>query len=133
VKDAESFPAYSFIEPCYFGRWQNDDHPPVDVYRGERLIASVYNAMRANQELWDKSMLIVLYDEHGGFYDHVEPPSAVAPDSHREEFAFDRLGLRVPVVIASPWVKRGVCHTAFDHTSILKYLIEKWKLAPLGG
>src|SRR4029078_6233444 len=57
---------------------------------------------------------------------------AVPPDEHREEYSFDRLGVRVPAVLVSPWVGRGVDHTVFDHTSILKYAIEKWSLAPLG-
>lgn len=73
----------------------------------------------------------MLYDEHGGFFDHVPPPSAVPPDQHATEYSFDRLGVRVPALLISPWVDAGVVSTEFDHTSLLKYLIEKWHLEPL--
>jgi phospholipase C len=126
------FPSYCFIEPRYYAPQQNDDHPPHDVMGAQRLLADVYNALRANESLWQSSLLVVLYDEHGGFYDHVPPPATVAPDEHRDDYSFDRLGVRVPAVLVSPWVERGVDHTVFDHTSFLKYLIEKWQLQPLG-
>src|SRR5712692_1196474 len=71
---ATNFPDFTFIEPKYFGEDQNDDHPPHNVIKGEKLIADVYNALRANDELWNSSLLVVLFDEHGGFYDHVPPP-----------------------------------------------------------
>jgi phospholipase C len=127
------FPAYTFIEPRYFAPHQDDDHPPHDVYGAQRLLADVYNALRGNRELWESILLVVVYDEHGGFYDHVSPPAAVPPDEHREEYSFDRLGVRVPAVLVSPWVDPGVEHTVFDHTSLLRYLMEKWNLAPLGN
>src|SRR5262249_8330126 len=92
----------------------------------------VYNTLRSNEHLWTSTLLVVVYDEHGGFYDHVEPPVAVPPDDHHEEYTFDRLGIRVPAVLVSPWVRKGYDSTLFDHTSLLKYLIEKWNLAPLG-
>jgi phospholipase C len=131
-RPASEFPAFAFLEPCYFGAGQNDDHPPSDVLAGERLIARVYNALRARPDLWTSSLLVVLFDEHGGFYDHVEPPAATPPDAHHEEYAFDRLGLRVPAVLVSPWVEAGVLHERFDHTSLLRYLCDKWGLGPLG-
>jgi phospholipase C len=136
--DEADFPRYSFIEPCYSGSGQNDQHPPSDIMKGELLIAQVYNALRANEALWRKTLLVVLYDEHGGFYDHVVPPTrkddpiVVAPDDNTEEFNFEQLGLRVPAILVSPWVDKQVIHTTFDHTSLLKYLIDKWGLAPLG-
>jgi phospholipase C len=99
--------------------------------KAEKLIADVYNAIRGNEDLWKSTLLIVFYDEHGGFYDHVEPPSAVPPDEHREEYSFDRLGVRVPSLLVSPWVDRRVEAVQFDHTSVLKYLTEKWQLRPL--
>lgn len=76
------FPQYAFIEPRYFGSTENDQHPPADVRQGEQLIADVYNAIRKNKALWESTLLIVTYDEHGGFYDHVAPPNTVAPDDH---------------------------------------------------
>jgi phospholipase C len=96
------------------------------------LIANVYNALRANQGLWEKSLLVVLYDEHGGFYDHVEPPAAVPPDDNLKEFSFAQYGVRVPAILVSPWVNAGVADDEFDHTSLLKYVTDKWGLGPLG-
>jgi phospholipase C len=125
------FPQFAFIEPDYMGVSGNDDHPPHDVMKAEKLIADVYNALRANAELWNRTLLVVVYDEHGGFYDHVVPPKAAPPDDHREEYNFDRLGVRVPALLISPWVDRRVEPTPFDHTSLLKYLTEKWGLEPL--
>lgn len=130
--DAKAFPQYCFVEPAYYDPGASDDHPPHDVYQGERLIADVYNAIRRNEGLWKSSLLVVLYDEHGGFYDHVAPPEAVPPDHHTEEYAFNRLGVRVPAILVSPFVKAGVLSTVFDHTSLLKYLVDKWNLGPLG-
>jgi hypothetical protein len=126
-----SFPAYTFIEPNYFKGEQNDDHPPHSTMRAQRLLGKVYNALRKNEQLWNSTLLVVLYDEHGGFYDHVEPPSAIRPDEHTDEYTFDRLGVRVPALLISPWVDRGILSTQFDHTSLLKYLIDKWNLEPL--
>ena len=132
VRDEANFPEFTFIEPKYFGADQNDDHPPHNIFKAQKLIADVYNAIRSVPELWASTLLVVVYDEHGGFYDHVEPPSAVPPDDHREEWTFDRLGVRVPAILISPWVGARVEKTIFDHTSLLKYLTEKWGLGPLG-
>src|SRR5262245_22361106 len=122
-----ALPQYSFIEPRFFGTLlepPNDQHPPHDVREGERLIAAVYDALRAQDDVWRQTLLVVLYDEHGGFYDHVGPPmDAVNPDglqSSAPAFGFDRLGVRVPALLVSPWVPRGqVDPTVYDHTSLL--------------
>jgi phospholipase C len=126
-----AFPSYTFIEPKYFWPDQNDDHPPHDSLRAQDLLARVYNAVRPNTALWNSALLVVLYDEHGGFFDQVSPPAAVPPDGHTEEYTFDRLGVRVPALLISPWVSAGVVSTVFDHTSLLKYLTDKWALGPL--
>jgi phospholipase C len=131
-KAEKDFPAFSFIEPRYLPPGVDDDHPPHDVMNGEHLIAKIYNAIRANAELWNTTLLIILYDEHGGFFDHESPPAATPPDDHNEEYAFDRLGVRVPAVLVSPWVAKGVFPTLCDHTSVLRYLLDKWSLQPLG-
>ncbi len=135
LKDAlgreEDFPQFSFIEPDFMGVAGNDDHPPHDIMKAEKLIADVYNALRANEELWNATLLVIVYDEHGGFYDHVVPPAAVPPDEHHEEYSFDRLGVRVSALLVSPWVERRIEKTQFDHTSLLKYLTDKWALAAL--
>jgi len=130
---AEDFPEFALIEPKYSGEDQNDDHPPHNIMKGEKLIADVYSAIRSNDDLWKSTLLVVLFDEHGGFYDHVSPPPAVPPDEHQEEYAFDRLGVRVPAVLVSPLVGKRVESTQFDHTSLLKYLVNKWGLGPLGA
>jgi phospholipase C len=128
----EQFPAYCFIEPSYYWPGQNDDHPPHTTLRAQTLLGKVYNVLRQNDRLWTSTLLVVLYDEHGGFYDHVPPPNAVPPDGHTlPNFSFDRLGVRVPALLVSPWVERTVIKTDFDHTSLLKYLTEKWGLGPL--
>lgn len=126
------FPQFAFIEPRYMGWEESDDHPPHDIMRAEKLIADVYNAIRANDQLWESTLLVVFYDEHGGFYDHVVPGAAIPPDNHQEEYAFNQYGVRVPALLISPWVSQGVERTLFDHTSLLKYLIEKWDLESLG-
>jgi phospholipase C len=129
----EEFPQYCLIEPDYMGFGQNDAHPPHDIMRSEKLIADVYNAIRANDALWKSTLLIVMYDEHGGFYDHVEPPLAIPPDDAMpSEYSFSRFGVRVPAILVSPWIDARVEHTQFDHTSVLKYLTDKWRLGPLG-
>ncbi len=124
VRDCGSgnLPNYSFIEPRYFtvgaGR-ANDQHPDHGVLPGEQLIADVYNALRSSPQ-WNESLLLILWDEHGGFYDHVPPPTTVNPDDKTSpEFDFTRLGLRVPAVVVSPWISQGtIDHTLYDHSSL---------------
>ncbi len=126
-------PSYTFIEPTYFGPNQNDQHPPHDVLRGDALIADVYNTLRANPALFARTLLIVVYDEHGGFFDHVVPPTTVAPDGHTQHYSFDRLGFRVPAILISPWLDPGVVHEVFDHTSLLRMASGLWPgVRPLG-
>jgi phospholipase C len=128
-------PNYSFIIPRFNNADQpaNSQHAPQDARYGDNLIADVYDALRSNDDVWMKSVLVVTYDEHGGFYDHVVPTSkgVANPDginspppgddeSWVPKFAFDRLGMRVPAVIASPWVAKGlVDSTPYQHTSVL--------------
>lgn len=137
VEDAKEgkLPSYTFIEPRYFPdiKLPNDQHPPHHVGMGEDLIAEVYNALRANEEAWKKTLLVILYDEHGGIYDHVPPQKAVPPDnSHPQPFAFDRYGVRVPAVLVSPYIQAGTILKKpadslypFDHTSVIATL-RKW-------
>ena len=143
--DEAQFPAYSFIEPQYFNPNPNDGHPPHNIQNSQRLIADVYNALRANDPLFDSTLLIVLYDEHGGFYDHLAPPPADPSyqpvpayphdpsqvDVPDDGYRFDGLGVRVPAILVSRYAPRGFRSTVFDHTSILRYLTEKWALGPL--
>ena len=119
-----ALPEYSFIEPRGFSApgWpSNDQHPPHSVLEGEKLIANIYDTLRGEDAVWRQCLFVLLYDEHGGFYDHVKPPAAVVPDatSAKSHFGFDRLGLRVPAILVSPWVGEGVAdHTTYDHTSL---------------
>src|SRR5262249_1549578 len=133
-----ALPNYSFIVPRFFNKEQpaNSQHAPQDARYGDNLVADVYEALRSNPTVWQKSALIVTYDEHGGFYDHVIPPSDNVPNpdginapppgnkaSWVQSFSFDRLGFRVPTIIASPWVAKGkVDSTRYQHTSILATL-----------
>ena len=94
----------------------SDQHPDHDVQQGEVFIATVYNAIRQNPDLWQSTALLIVYDEHGGTYDHVPPP-ACTPDGFSATpdqtgvpgltFLFDRLGVRVPAILISPWVAKG--------------------------
>jgi phospholipase C len=137
--------SYIFIEPHYGHvltdgsnfKCGNSQHPLDDVTRGERLLKEVYEAIR-NSPHWPRSMLVVLYDEHGGFYDHVVPPPAVPPGDtipagvSQNQFAFDRLGVRVPAVVISPFIRRGLIdHTVYDHSSLLATIEHFYGLAPL--
>jgi phospholipase C len=123
---AGTLPSYSFLEPLYMdspGNLASDQHPPHHLLDGERLIAWVYDTLRGNEAVWRRSLLVLLYDEHGGFFDHVPPPAAVPPDeasAASAKFKFDRLGARVPALLVSPWVRKGrVDHQVYDHTSLL--------------
>lgn len=148
VSDAMTgkLPAYSFIEPRYFSSSllqliPNDEHPPHNVHYGEQLIATVYNAVR-NGPNWARTLFVVIYDEHGGCYDHVPPPAAAPPGGPTPDgFAFDRYGVRVPAVIVSPYIPAGTivrppdgAGYPFDHTSIIATLRELFQLdGPLTG
>jgi phospholipase C len=125
---------------------QNDPYnaedlpPPVDVRDGERLLCDVYSALLAYPEVFKKTLLIVTYDEHGGLFDHVGPPKAKSPFSPPvDNFDYDRYGVRVPAILINPYIKPGtvypprqpygpVPNPPFDHTSILRTLIEQFNL-----
>ena len=139
-------PNYSFIEPRYFptllsDKMPNDQHPPHNLLYGEQLIATVYNAVR-NSPLWRRTMLLIVYDEHGGAFDHAIPPAAVSPGGpYPDGFRFDRYGIRVPAVIVSPYVAPGSVirpplrsdgteSYPFCHTSILATLHKLFDIGP---
>jgi phospholipase C len=131
---AGDLPPYVFIEPYYFGTEENDQHPPHDILRGDLLVAQVFNALHSNKAVFERTLLVVLYDEHGGFYDHVSPPATVAPDANTKTYAFNQLGVRVPAILVSPWLNRGFNSTVFDHTSLLKMASQLWPgVQPLGA
>jgi len=127
-------PDYSFIEPNYSDHQSdsgeeiaNDQHPDHNVQAGEVFIASIYQAIKNNPELWESTALLITYDEHGGIFDHVPPPGCTkdifTADGNSTgtgtPFRFDRLGVRVPTVLVSPWIPKGtVVDRVFDHASI---------------
>jgi phospholipase C len=134
--------AYTFIEPSYNAaadyKCSTSQHPLDDVTRGEALIKCTYEAIR-NSPLWNGSLLIVTWDEHGGFYDHVAPPEAAPPgdtvpgSGHNQYgFAFDRYGPRVPALIVSPLIPRNLIdHRLYDHASVPATLEVLFDLQPL--
>jgi phospholipase C len=96
----------------------NDDHPPSDVKAGQKLVLALYTAL-ASSPKWSKTLLVITYDEHGGFFDHVPPPAA-----KDDSTAFRSYGPRVPALIVSPWIARStVAPELFDHTSIIKTIL----------
>jgi phospholipase C len=132
VQHAPTFPAYTFIEPNYLGLMgQNDWHPPSDILAGDAFLGRLYNAIRSNMELWQTTLFVVVFDEHGGFYDHVQPPQAPSPGGH-QGYDCKLYGVRVPALLISPFTGKTVEHQLFDHTSILRYLQDKYHLGYLG-
>lgn len=133
---AGTLPEYTFLEPD-FGATGNSQHPNYDVAAGEKFLHDIYYALRANKKAWHDTLLVITYDEHGGNYDHVPPPTnATPPDDSVGEFGFDfkRFGVRVPAILVSPRIKAGtvfnVEHKTIDHTSILKTVCQCWDIAP---
>ena len=100
----------------------NDDHPPSDVRAGQELALRVLNALVRGPG-WERTLLVVTYDEHGGFFDHVPPPSAAADDPRPEFHAY---GPRVPALVVSPRLRARVSHALFDHTSIIKTCLARF-------
>jgi phospholipase C len=117
-------PAVSWIDPNFVDfdllgpSGSNDDHPPSDVKAGQELVLKLYTALTSSPQ-WSKTLLVITYDEHGGFFDHVPPPAA-KDDSP----AFRTYGPRVPALVVSPWIPRGlVSSEVYDHTSLIKTIL----------
>lgn len=136
---AGDLPEFTWLEPSYYTAGPisaTDQHPDHDVSLGDALVKSVYDAVRSSV-LWNKTALIVTYDEHGGFFDHVSPPAQNVPNpdglnSVDDPFDFTRLGVRVPTIVISPWVKAGsVVHAPqagagqYEHSSLLATVVHK--------
>jgi phospholipase C len=133
-------PAVSFIDPRFTitdDGTGNSDHPHNDIRTGDAFLAQTFHAL-ANGPQWTSTVFIVTYDEWGGFFDHVPPPRAAAPNTVDPDLVAGKalLGMRVPTVIASPWtvgyrryprIDSGIS----DHTSILKLIEWRWGLLPL--
>lgn len=132
---AGTLPHVSFVDPCVIDEGNGtsaDDHPYADVRDGQVFLDKIYRAVTTGPG-WAKTILVINYDEWGGFYDHVAPPSRPIPPADRLAGNGDGLlGFRVPCMIFAPWARRGyVDHTLFEHTSILKMIEWRWELEPL--
>lgn len=143
---AGTLPQFSWINPecCDYMSM----HPASPVNMGENFMRGIYQSLRQSPQ-WNETLFIITFDEHGGFADHVPPPTGVpagdnltwtetAPDGKNYTFNFERLGVRVPTMLISPWVGKGVVqnrpasgNSEFTHTSILKFLSELWNLETL--
>ena len=115
----------TYIDP---GFGLNDDHPPHHPLLGQQFISSIYTALATSPQ-WANTLLVVTYDENGGFFDHVSPPTTV------DDFAstgFSQMGFRVPTLIAGPYVKPGhVSSVTLDHCSVLRHMEKMFDLEPL--
>jgi phospholipase C len=128
---------YVFLEPQW-GSSGNSQHPNCDVSKGEQFLHDIYYSL-IGTPVWNQTLLIITYDEHGGCYDHVPPPeNATPPDNSAGELGFDfkRFGVRVPTVLVSPLIAAGTAlraksATPFDHTSILATLEERFGVPSL--
>jgi phospholipase C len=144
LKEAQAgqLPAVSFLDPTYTLDDNrpgpgDDDHPHADIRRGDAFLARAFHAV-ATGPLWPRTVFIVNFDEWGGFFDHVSPPRAAAPNMVDPDLEDGRalLGFRVPTVVASPFTAGDpdnplVNSTVFDHTSVLKLIQWRWGLSPL--
>jgi len=135
-----TLPDVAFIDPSGSGgaNVENDEHPPADIQIGQKFVADNINALMSSPA-WATSAFFLTWDEHGGFYDHVPPPAAPVPDSILPRYAagdphalFDHYGVRVPVVVVSPYSKASsVSHVVHDHTSILRFVETRFGLPSL--
>ncbi|MFZ1409899.1 MAG: alkaline phosphatase family protein [Micropruina sp.] len=141
---AGQLPRFSYVEPAWtiaqsstnagvknlFTQMGNDYHPPGNMAVGEAFLKDVYSSLIANQEAWNKTLLIITFDEAVGSFDHVAPPAAVPPWGDAQPgfptngFAFDRFGARVPTILVSPWIAKGTVFRSttdvpYDHTSVI--------------
>ncbi|KAB8299946.1 hypothetical protein EYC80_000188 [Monilinia laxa] len=143
---AGTLPQFTYINPecCSYQSY----HPPSPISLGENFIKQIYEALRSSPQ-WNETLFILTFDEHGGFGDHVPPPTNVpagdnltytetAPDGKPMTFDFKRLGIRVPTLLISPWVGKGIVEKKgrnkggeYTHTSIIAFLDELWGLEPL--
>ncbi|KAJ5988527.1 hypothetical protein N7481_003737 [Penicillium waksmanii] len=146
---AGTLPEFSFLDPSCCGTGTNSMHPTGLISDGEKFIKDVYDALRASPQ-WNETLFILTFDETGGFHDHVPPPLAprpdnltyteTAPDGSKYEFEFNRLGGRVPTILISPWVGKGLVEqkgtnsngktVSYSASSILRTLGYLWDFDP---
>jgi phospholipase C len=130
---AGSLPAFTLLDPNFDTESQED---PQNIVLGEAFMSQVVQALGASPA-WQQTILIITYDEHGGYYDHVPPPIALAPDKippflvkgDKPFDGFHRYGFRVPSVVVGPYAKPNyVSHLVYDHTSVLAFVERKFNL-----
>ncbi len=129
---AGTLPNLAFVDPELTGNLLNSYHPKEDIRNGEAFMASIYKAVTTGPA-WNKSLLILTFDEWGGFFDHVPPPAAPIPQIERDIGNTDGLrGFRIPTILISPFVKRkSVSSKIYDHASVLRMIETRWNLPPL--
>jgi phospholipase C len=112
----------------------NDDHPHADIRAGEHFLHAIYTAITTSPA-WERTVLVVNFDEWGGFFDHVPPPvGAISASDIAAGNTDGRLGFRTPLLVVSPFaLANHVAHDVYDHTSILKMIEARWGLAPLAA
>jgi phospholipase C len=130
-----TLPHVAFVEPRFIEEQSGtstDDHPHADIRDGQVFLNRVYTAV-TRSPAWKRTVLVISYDEWGGFFDHVPPTTAPIPPATAAAGDTDGLrGFRVPCLIVSPHARRGfVSHTLFDHTSVLRFIEWRWGLDPL--
>jgi phospholipase C len=127
-------PEVSFVEPRFVGESQglsNDYHPHSDIRKGELFLNTVYEAVTSSPN-WANTLLVINFDEWGGFFDHVAPTRAPIPSADAAAGSDGMMGFRVPAVVVSPWSPRAtIAHDVYDHTSVLKLIEWRWNLRPL--
>ena len=134
IASPDQMPQVIFIEPEYgdspvHSGPINDNHPPTQMGPGEHFLREMYATLSKLPEKWNQTLMIVTYDEHGGFFDHVPPPKLRTPAPLGALFSqpFESMGPRVPAMLVSPFMKKGgVFNGMMDHTSILQFLAEKF-------
>lgn len=139
---AGKLPPVVFVDPDFTKTGNpdgNDEHPPAHLQIGQAFSKRIVDALMKSPH-WKSSALFITYDEHGGLFDHVPPPKACVPDdsapvdadNKKVDGAFDAYGVRVPLIVVSPYAKRGhVSHAVYDHTSILRFIQAKHRLPAL--
>jgi phospholipase C len=131
---AGNLPAVSLVDPRFIGEAEglsNDDHPHADIRNGEAFLNSIYQAVTSSPN-WQNTVMVITYDEWGGFFDHVPPAIAPIPAADAALGSDGRRGFRVPALVISPWSPRAqISHDVYDHTSILKMIEWRWSLRPL--
>ena len=130
-----NLPDVAFVDPPFLDEGSgtsSDDHPHADIRRGEAFLNLLYSAVTLGPAR-HSTLLVINYDEWGGFFDHVPPPTAPIPAADRAAGNEDgRLGFRTPALLIGPWATAGaISHTQFDHTSVLKLIEWRWSLEPL--